>query len=78
MIDRRTVYRPRATPRSRPTEPYVVQIPFQALNANAYAERFVRSIKHECPDRVIPFGEHHLQRTMSTFVEHYKSTTQHP
>jgi putative transposase len=29
----------------------VVQTPFQALNANAHAERFVRSIKHECRDR---------------------------
>ena len=29
----------------------VVQAPFQAPNANAYAERFVRSIKEECLDR---------------------------
>jgi hypothetical protein len=29
----------------------VVQTPFQAPNANAYAERFVRSIKHECLNR---------------------------
>jgi putative transposase len=33
---------------------HVVQTPFQAPNANAYAERFVRSIKQECLDRVIP------------------------
>ena len=33
----------------------VVQTPFQAPNAT-YAERFVRSIKHECLNRVIPFG----------------------
>jgi transposase InsO family protein len=35
----------------------VVRTPYQAPNANAYAERFVRSIKYECLNRVIPFGE---------------------
>jgi putative transposase len=48
----------------------VVQTPFQAPNTNAYAERFVRSIKHECLNRVIPFGERHLRRTIAEFVEH--------
>ena len=43
----------------------VVQTPFQAPNANAYAERFVRSIKDECLHRVIPFGERHLRRTIA-------------
>src|SRR5712692_71723 len=37
----------------------VVQTPYQAPNANAYAERFVRSIKDECLSHVIPFGERH-------------------
>jgi len=35
----------------------VVQTPIQAPNANAYAERFVRSIREECLDRLIVFGE---------------------
>jgi transposase InsO family protein len=35
----------------------VVLTPFQARNANAYAERFVRSIREECLDRLILFGE---------------------
>ena len=55
----------------------VVQTPFQAPNANAYAERFVRSIKHECLSRVIPFGEHHLRRTLAEFIEHYHRERNH-
>ena len=55
----------------------VVQTPFQAPNANAYAERFVRSIKHECLNRVIPFGERHLRRTITEYVEHYHQERNH-
>jgi putative transposase len=49
----------------------VVQTPFQAPNANAYAERFVRSIKHECLNRMILLGERHLRRAIAEYVEHY-------
>lgn len=55
----------------------VVQTPFQAPNANAYAERFVRSIKEECLNRVIPFGECHLRRTLAEFVTHYHRERNH-
>jgi putative transposase len=55
----------------------VVQTPYQAPNANAYAERFVRSIKYECLNRVIPFGERHLHRTIVEFVEHYHRERNH-
>jgi len=48
----------------------MVQTPYQAPNANAYAERFVRSIKEECLDRMIPIGERHFQRAVREFVEH--------
>jgi len=34
----------------------LVRTPYQAPNVNAYAERFVRSIKEECLDRMIAFG----------------------
>jgi putative transposase len=54
-----------------------VQTPFQAPNGNAYAERFVRSIKHECLNRVIPFGERHLRRTIAEYVEHYHRERNH-
>jgi transposase InsO family protein len=49
----------------------VVLIPENAPNANAYAERFVRSIKEECLDRIVPIGERHFRHAMREFVEHY-------
>jgi transposase InsO family protein len=55
----------------------VVQTPYQAPNANAYAEHFVRSIRAECLDRVIPFGERHLRRTLAEFMAHYHRERNH-
>ena len=47
----------------------VVQTPFLAPNANPpHAERFVRSIKSECLDRVIVLGERHLRQTIREFM----------
>jgi hypothetical protein len=37
----------------------------------------VRSIKEECLDRVIPFGERHLRRTIAAYVEHYHRERNH-
>jgi putative transposase len=55
----------------------VVQTPFQAPNANAYAERFVRSIKQECLNRMIPLGERHLRWTIAEYVEDYHRERNH-
>jgi transposase InsO family protein len=48
-----------------------VLTPVQAPNANAYAERFVRSIREECLDRLILFGERRLLHARDEFVAHY-------
>ena len=55
----------------------VVLTPARAPNANAYAERFVRSIKEECLDRMIPLGERHFRRAITEFVEHYHLERNH-
>jgi putative transposase len=55
----------------------VVLTPYRAPNANAYAERFVRSIKEECLSRVIPLGEEHLRRTIIEYDEHYHCERNH-
>jgi putative transposase len=48
----------------------VVPTPFQAPNANAYAERFLRSITFECLDRIVPVGERHFRGALKEFVDH--------
>jgi putative transposase len=55
----------------------VVQTPYQAPNANAYAERFVRSIKEECLNRLIPIGERHFRRAVAEYVAHYHHERNH-
>ena len=55
----------------------IIRTPFWAPNCNAYAERFVRSIKEECLDRVIPLGEGHLRRTIAEYIVHYHRERNH-
>jgi transposase InsO family protein len=50
---------------------------YRAPNANAYAERFVRSIKEECLNRLIPLGERHHRRAVAEFVAHYHRERNH-
>jgi len=56
---------------------HVALTPFQAPNANAHAERFVRSIKYECLDRMVPIGQGHLRRALKEFVDHYHRERNH-
>jgi transposase InsO family protein len=55
----------------------VVLTPVRAPNANAYAERFVRSIKEECLNRLIPIGDRHCRRAVAEYVEHYHGERNH-
>jgi Integrase core domain len=55
----------------------IVQTPYQAPNANAYAERFVRSIKEECLDRIIPLGERNFRRAVREYVVYYHLERNH-
>jgi putative transposase len=50
----------------------VVQTPIQAPNANAYAERFVRSIREKCLDRLILFGERRLRHVVDQFERNHQ------
>ena len=54
-----------------------VKLPRRSPNLNAYAERFVRTIKESCLDRMIWFGEDALRRGISEFVSHYHFERNH-
>ena len=55
----------------------VVLTPYQAPNANAHTERLVRSIREECLDRLILFGERCLSRALDQFTAHYHGSENH-
>jgi hypothetical protein len=55
----------------------IVLTPVQAPNANAYAERFVRSIREECLDRLILVGRRRLLRALHEFVAPYHGERNH-
>jgi len=44
---------------------------------NAFAERWVRSVKEECLSKVVPFGERSLRRALREYVEHYHAERNH-
>ena len=56
---------------------HTVKLPPRSPNLNAYAERFVRSIKEECLDRVVILGESHLRLLVREYVEHYHLERNH-
>jgi transposase InsO family protein len=52
-------------------------LPARSPNLNAYAERWVRSVKDECLSKVILLGERSLRRALSEYVEHYHAERNH-
>lgn len=54
-----------------------VKLPARSPNLNAYAERFVRTIKESCLDRLILFGEGSIRRAVAEFTAHYHGERNH-
>jgi transposase InsO family protein len=54
-----------------------VKLPPRSPNLNAHAERFVRSIKESCLERMIFFGETSLRKAVQEYVAHYHGERNH-
>ena len=55
----------------------IIRLPPRSPNLNAYAERFVRSIKEELINRMIFFGEASLRRAIREYMAHYHTERNH-
>jgi transposase InsO family protein len=54
-----------------------VKLPPKSPNLNAFAKRWVRSVKEECLSRLVLFGEASLKRAAAEYVQHYHSERPH-
>jgi putative transposase len=71
IIDRDTKYSEQFRRMIRDNGTKVIRLPPMSPNLNAYAERFVRSIKEECLDRMVFVGQASLRRAVDQYMEHY-------
>jgi transposase InsO family protein len=55
----------------------VIRTPIRAPQANAYAERFIRTVRGECLDWLLIFGRRHLEHVLSIYVTHYNRDRPH-
>jgi putative transposase len=55
----------------------IIRTPIRSPQANAFAERFVRTVRRECLDHVLVLGERHLERTLRVYVRHYNKERPH-
>ena len=77
IIDRDTKYSEQFRRLIRDGGTKVIRLPPRSPNLNAYAERFVRSIKDECLDRMIFVGQASLRRAVAEYTEHYHEERNH-
>jgi len=77
IIDRDTKYSAQFRRLIRENGTTVIRLPPMSPNLNAYAERFVRSIKDECLNRMIFVGQASLRRAVAEYMEHYHRERNH-
>ena len=55
----------------------VIPTPYRAPNANAFVERWIRSVREECLDKLLIINQAHLRRVMGDYVEFFNTARPH-
>ncbi len=55
----------------------IVRTPYRAPNANAFAERWVRTVREECLDHLLIIGGGHLRRVLLEYISYYNHHRAH-
>ena len=55
----------------------VVHTPVRAPRANAYAERWVRSVRQECLDQLLILNQRHLAHVLKEYIHYYNTARPH-
>jgi putative transposase len=55
----------------------IIRTPVRAPNANAFAERWIRSVREECLDKIVIFSEGHLRRVLTAYLAYYNHARPH-
>jgi putative transposase len=55
----------------------LIHTPYLAPNANAFAERWIRTVREECLDKLLIINQVHLQRVMREYVDFYNTARPH-
>ena len=77
ILDQDSLYTATFSDLLRDSEVTPLRLPARSPNLNAFAERFVGSVRAECLARLVPLGEGHLRTALRAFVDHYHEERPH-
>ena len=55
----------------------IIKAPVRSPRANSYAERYVGTLRRECLDHLLVYGERHLRRILAEYAQHYNEHRPH-